>query len=72
MKEQKTDTLQISGMSCGHCVRTVQEALEDVDGAEVLGVEVGSARVRYDPERVRRERLVEAVEGVGFGVQQAA
>jgi copper chaperone len=72
MSEQKTDTLQITGMSCGHCVRTVQEALEDVEGAEVLGVEVGSARVRYDPARVRRERLVEAVEGAGFGVQEAA
>ena len=72
MSEQTTDTLQITGMSCGHCVRTVQEALEDAEGVEVLGVEVGSARVRYDPEQVPRERLVEAVEGVGFGVQQAA
>ncbi len=72
MNEQKTDTLQISGMSCGHCVRTVREALEDVEGAEVLSVDVGTARVSYDPEQVGRDRLVDAVEGVGFGVQQAA
>jgi copper chaperone len=68
MNEQKTDALQITGMNCGHCVRTVKEALGGVEGAEVLGVKVGEARVRYDPERVGRERLVEAVEQEGFGV----
>ena len=68
MNEQKIDTLQITGMNCGHCVRTVEEALGGVEGAEVLGVEVGEARVRYDPERVGRERLVAAVEQEGFGV----
>ncbi len=65
------DTLQISGMSCGHCVRTVEEALRGVEGTEVLGVEVGEARVRYDPEQVSRERLTEAVERKGFGVEAA-
>jgi hypothetical protein len=32
---------------------------------------VGSAQVRYDPERVSRERLVEVVERKGFGVAAA-
>ena len=71
MNEQKTDTLQITGMSCGHCVRTVEEALRGVEGTEVLGVEVGEARVRYDPEQVSRERLAEVVEREGFGVAVA-
>jgi copper chaperone len=71
MNEQKTDTLQITGMSCGHCVRTVEEALRGVEGTEVLGVEVGAARVRYDPEQVSRERLAEVVEREGFGVAAA-
>lgn len=71
MNEQNTDTLQIAGMSCGHCVRTVEEALRGVEGTEVLGVEVGKARVRYDPEQVKRERLVEAVEREGFDVAAA-
>ena len=71
MNKQKTHTLQITGMSCGHCVRTVEEALQSVDGTEVLGVGVGSAQVRYDPERVSQERLVEVVERKGFGVAAA-
>lgn len=71
MSEQKTDTLYINGMSCGHCVRAVEASLRGIEGAEVLGVEVGQARVRYDPNRVRRERLVEAVEREGFGVADA-
>jgi copper chaperone len=63
-------TLQIDGMSCGHCVSRVQKALARVDGVHVDQVEVGSARVTYDPERVSLQRLREAVEDAGYDVQR--
>ncbi len=62
-------TLKISGMSCHHCVRAVEEALSGVDGVEVIHVEIGSAEVAYDPEHVDSARLVEAVEEEGYGVE---
>ena len=37
--------LHPTGMSCAHCVRTVREALEGVDGVHVEAVEVGRAVV---------------------------
>lgn len=62
----KTETLTIQGMSCGHCVRAVREALERVDGVNVEEVEIGSARVSYDPEQVDHDVLVQAVEEEGY------
>ena len=64
----RTETLTITGMSCGHCVRAVQTALESVDGVEVEDVRVGEARVRYDDEAVSPDAVARAVEDEGFVV----
>ncbi|NQV73153.1 heavy-metal-associated domain-containing protein [bacterium] len=37
--------LTLEGMSCGHCVKAVKEALATVDGIEVEHVQIGSAIV---------------------------
>lgn len=59
--------LQIQGMHCGACVRRVTSALEKVGGGvKIDSVEVGSARVAIDPQLVRPEQLVEAVNRIGF------
>lgn len=59
-------TLQIDGMSCGHCVSRVEKALSNLEGVEVRSVEVGSAEMSYDPSRVSPDRILEAVDGLGF------
>ena len=59
-------TLQIDGMSCGHCVARVEKALSRLDGVEVRNVAVGSAEMSYDPSRVSAGRILEAVDAVGF------
>lgn len=64
----QTETLTITGMSCGHCVRGVREALERIDGVDVESVEIGSARVRYDESKTSHEQLVQAVEEEGYTV----
>lgn len=63
-------TLQIDGMSCGHCISRVQKALARVDGIHVDRVEIGSARVTYEPDRVSPQRIREAVEDAGYDVQR--
>lgn len=62
--------LRIDGMSCGHCVSRVQKALSRVEGVHVDQVEIGSARVTYDPERVPLQRIREAVEDAGYEVHR--
>jgi copper chaperone CopZ len=65
-KATETVTLDIQGMTCDHCVRAVRAALEGVDGATVENVELGTARVRYDPERTTPARLADAVSDEGY------
>ena len=65
---QHTETLQIEGMSCGHCVKAVAQALADVDGVTVDEVTMGTARVRYEASDAMHARLVEAVEEEGYTV----
>lgn len=60
-----TYDLKIEGMSCGHCVKTVQEALKRVKGVVGVSVEIGRAHVETAPEVTRRE-LIEAVEQVDY------
>jgi copper chaperone len=62
-------TLQIEGMSCGHCVSRVQKALSRVEGVHVDQVGIGSARVSYDAA-VSLQQIREAVENAGFEVQR--
>ena len=53
-------------MTCDHCVRAVREALQKVPTAEVKSVEIGSATVSYDPEKVTEDALAEAVADEGY------
>ena len=55
--------LEIDGMSCSNCVRHVEAALLDVDGVDVLEVDVGRAVV--DTE-VDEDTLRDALEEVGY------
>ena len=55
--------LEIDGMSCSNCVRHDEAALLDVDGVDVLEIEVGRAVV--DTE-VDEDTLRDALEEVGY------
>jgi copper chaperone CopZ len=61
-------TLSIEGMSCGHCVRAVRDALAEVPGVAVERVDVGSATVALDPARSSRTAVEEAVRDAGYDV----
>jgi len=63
----KEAVFNVPDMSCGHCVATVQNALEQVDGVESADVSLDSkvARVQYNDD-VDPDTLFRAVEAVGF------
>jgi copper chaperone len=58
--------LEIQGMSCGHCVSAVSEALRELDGVNVEAVRIGSAQVDYQPDVVSPEQIVLAIEDAGY------
>ena len=68
----KTLKLEVSGMSCGHCVQAVREALEGVPGVKVENVQVGSASVAFDEQQATVGDLVDAVYNAGYEASEAA
>ncbi len=63
-------TLNVEGMSCGHCKAAVEGELSKLQGVErsEAGVEKGAVEVRYDEERVTTGSLREAVARAGYKV----
>ena len=65
-RQLATVTLHIDGMSCGHCLRAVQQALTGVSGAEVLTVQMGRAVVQTTPDGPTGEVLAGLVTTAGY------
>ncbi len=60
--------IQIGGMSCQGCVKNITgvlAALPGVDAAEV-SLEAAQAQVKFDPARIGRAQLLDAIEDAGF------
>ena len=47
--------VKIDGMGCEHCIKSVREALEGVNGVKVLDVKIGSAEVEVENDSVLNE-----------------
>ncbi|MEM9998024.1 MAG: cation transporter [Bacteroidota bacterium] len=70
MTSPHTQTLHITGMSCAHCIRAVEDALTSHDGVEVESVELGSATIHYDPAKTNLTELAALIEEEGFAVKE--
>lgn len=67
MKEM---TLDVEGMTCGHCKSAVEGALNELDGVSSVGVnlDTGKVDVTYDETKVTTEAMSEAIEDQGYDV----
>ena len=66
-----TRTISIEGMSCGHCVSWISEALKKIDGVTdaQLSLEAKNAIVEYDEAKVTEEMIRSAIEKAGYTVK---
>jgi len=60
-------TIKIDGMSCDHCVMSVNKYLSKLDLNELI-VEIGSAEVEFDESKVNEKEIIEAIEEAGYQV----
>ena len=58
--------LKIQGMSCDHCVMHVKNELSKI--AAVTDVQIGSAVVEFEDEKVKADDLRAAVAAAGYEV----
>lgn len=61
-------SIPIDGMSCSSCAARVKKTLTSMDGVASAEVDLGAraARIRYIPQKVSPERLVAAVNELGY------
>ena len=57
--------LKIDGMGCEHCIKSVREALEGINGIKVLDVKIGSAEVEVENDSVLNE-IREKLDDAGY------
>ena len=59
-------TLNITGMSCGHCVNAVSQTLNAMPGVKVESVQMGRATVSYDEGAVKPDAIERAIGDAGY------
>lgn len=67
-------TLNVSGMTCTHCVHSVQTALEQLAGVRSARVDLehGRATVDYDDGKTSPREMTTAVADAGYQAEAAA
>ena len=63
-------TLKVTGMSCEHCVKTVNKTLGAIKGVTniVISLKKGTASFKYDPAFMPLESIKEAIKDEGYGI----
>ena len=69
MSEHTSLHLSIDGMPCGGCVNRVTNALSKLQGVAVDQVEIGSARVHYDPALSAPDKIADSIIKIGFSAR---
>ncbi|ANC76043.1 copper chaperone CopZ [Fictibacillus phosphorivorans] len=67
----ETKTLNVEGMTCGHCKAAVTNALNELDGVKnvVVHLETGKVEVEVDASKVTDAKMREAIEEQGYDVK---
>ena len=62
-----TTTITVGGMSCGHCVNSVESELGKVPGVQRVDVDLSSGRVTIESEQpIAEAAIAAAVDEAGY------
>ncbi|RWS44197.1 copper chaperone [Bacillus mycoides] len=64
-------TLKVEGMSCGHCVNSIESNVKELNGVEQVKVQLteGTVKVTIDSSVVTLKDIVAVIEDQGYDVQ---
>ncbi len=70
MKIMKQVTLNVRGMSCGHCVKAVETNVGALKGVSKVHVELEEARVKveFNGSEVSLDEIKEVIDDQGYDV----
>ena len=63
--------LNVSGMSCGHCVNAVEGSVGALHGVKEVSVQLseGKVEVNFDPSVVTVEAIKDIIDDQGYDVE---
>lgn len=63
-------TLNVNGMSCGHCVNSIESSVGNLHGVQNVKVHLGEGKVdvEYNPQEVSLEKIKETIDDQGYDV----
>jgi len=64
----KNTVLKVKGMSCGHCVGSVEGAVNKLGASGKVDLAAGSVTIEFDEAKVSIEALKAAIEDQGYDV----
>ncbi|HZG80108.1 MAG TPA: copper ion binding protein [Brevibacillus sp.] len=65
----KTITLNVEGMSCNHCVMTIEKTLKEIGASGKVDLAGNKVEVSYEEGAVSLEKIKEAIEDQGYDVK---
>lgn len=64
----KNVTLNVQGMSCQHCVNSIEGALKEIGVSGKVNLKGESVDVSFDEQKVSLDQIKEAIEEQGYDV----
>jgi len=61
-------TLNVQGMSCGHCVQSVEKAVRGLGASAKVDLSGGKVDVEFDETQVQLAAIKDAIEDQGYDV----
>ncbi|WP_246880412.1 copper chaperone CopZ [Sporosarcina sp. 6E9] len=64
------ETLKVQGMSCNHCVKSVEGSVGNLTGVSSVKVDLGSGDVsiEFDSEKTSLDQIKETIEEQGYDI----
>lgn len=63
-----TITLNVEGMSCGHCVNSVEGAMKELGATGKVDLAAKTVTVSYDESKLTLDAIKEAIDDQGYEV----
>lgn len=70
-KNMQNLTLNVQGMSCGHCVNAIEKSVGQLTGVELVKVNLTDAQVNlaFNKVQVSLDKIKETIEDQGYEVE---
>lgn len=64
------DTLKVQGMSCNHCVNSIETSVGNLTGVSSVKVDLGSSEVtvEFDSQKTTLDQIKETIEEQGYDI----